>query len=65
MDAAITQLKIELKNFDQFFKDHPLAKPVNPTMGPLDHKEWIIFHNKHFTHHFKQFNLLNAGSKSS
>ena len=65
LQSAIDQLKSELSDFDQFFKDYPLARPVNPTMGPLDHQEWIIFHNKHFTHHFKQFNLLNKANSST
>ena len=37
---------------------NPAAKPVNPTMGELDRHEWVKFHNKHFTHHFKQFDLI-------
>jgi oxepin-CoA hydrolase/3-oxo-5,6-dehydrosuberyl-CoA semialdehyde dehydrogenase len=65
LSAAIDQLRTELDDFDLFFRDHPSAKPVNPVMGPLDHGEWIIFHNKHFTHHFKQFNLLNRAGSSS
>ena len=54
---AVEQLQDELNGFDQFFHDNPEARPINPTMGPLNFDEWIIFHNKHFTHHFKQFNL--------
>jgi hypothetical protein len=65
LTTAIDQLRAELNDFDLFFGDHPLAKTVNPVMGPLDHKEWIIFHNKHFTHHFKQFNLLNKAGSSA
>jgi len=31
---------------------------IPPRLGKLNYKEWIIFHNKHFTHHFKQFELI-------
>lgn len=55
---AINNLKVELKDFDNYFIKHPTDKPINPTMGELNYKEWIRFHNKHFTHHFKQFRLL-------
>lgn len=58
LDEALTCLKTELADFDSYFLRHPEDHPVNPTMGELNHKEWIRFHNRHFTHHFKQFGLL-------
>ena len=54
---AIENLKIELTDFDNYFIKNSSIKPINPTMGELDYHEWIIFHNKHFTHHFGQFRL--------
>jgi oxepin-CoA hydrolase/3-oxo-5,6-dehydrosuberyl-CoA semialdehyde dehydrogenase len=57
LSEAILQLRQELSDFNQFFHENPEATPTNPTMGPLNFQEWIIFHNKHFTHHFKQFQL--------
>jgi hypothetical protein len=58
LEAAIEKLKHELEDFDLYFADKPDATPTNPTMGPLKYDEWLIFHSKHFNHHFKQFNLL-------
>ncbi|MDA0987265.1 MAG: hypothetical protein O3A55_06690 [Bacteroidetes bacterium] len=58
LEIAINNLKTELIKFDSYFKINQNSKPINPVMGELNFKEWIIFHNKHFTHHFKQFNLL-------
>jgi len=58
LDTAIAALSHELDAFDQYFKQFPQAKPMNPIMGELDHREWTIFQNKHFTHHYKQFGLL-------
>lgn len=55
---AIHTLLTDLDNFDDFFRLYPGIKPIHPTMGALHHSEWIIFHNKHFTHHFTQFELL-------
>ena len=58
LETAIEQLKKEMQDFDNYFKNSPKAKFISPVLGELDHAEWIIFHNKHFTHHFKQFGLL-------
>jgi hypothetical protein len=55
---AISVLLSELNGFDKYFEENKDATPINPTMGELNKQEWIIFHNKHFEHHFKQFNLI-------
>jgi hypothetical protein len=55
---AIDNLRTELNDFDDYFRNHPLDKPINPTMGELNYQEWVRFHNRHFMHHFKQFGLL-------
>jgi len=36
---------------------NPDALKLNPTFGELNKAEWEIFHEKHFTHHFKQFGI--------
>ncbi len=58
LEIAVEHLKKELNDFDLYFKLNPDSKPISPVVGELNQKEWIIFHNKHFTHHFKQFGLL-------
>jgi len=55
---AIDNLKVELNDFENYFINYPSDKPVNPTMGELNYKEWVRFHNRHFTHHLRQFRLL-------
>jgi oxepin-CoA hydrolase/3-oxo-5,6-dehydrosuberyl-CoA semialdehyde dehydrogenase len=57
LKTSISILLSELKSFDKYFVDNKDATPINPTMGELSKQEWTIFHNKHFEHHFKQFNL--------
>lgn len=57
MESAIEQLIDEITAFENYFKANPLATPMHPALGILNHEEWIIFHNKHFKHHFKQFGL--------
>ncbi len=58
LSDAVSGLKTELTGFDSYFLQHPGDKPVNPTMGELNYNEWVRFHNRHFTHHFKQFGLM-------
>lgn len=58
LSSAIRELKKEVDYFYEYFTKNPEAKPINATFGPLNYKEWIAFHNKHFTHHFTQFGLI-------
>lgn len=58
LDEAIKNLKIEIEEYISFFDDNPSAILTNPTFGDLNREEWEIFHQKHFTHHLKQFGLL-------
>ena len=58
LKSAILSLQTELTYFEEYFKTNPNVKTINPTMGELNYEEWKIFHNKHFHHHFKQFDLV-------
>ena len=59
ISEAINELEKEINEIDKFFDLNIEAKPINPTFGPLNKDEWIQFHKKHFTHHLKQFGLLD------
>lgn len=59
MDAAVDGLLIAIETFHRYFEDHPEAAPVHPFFGPMSHAEWRVSHNKHFTHHLQQFNLIS------
>ena len=59
IQTAIGQLMKELDNFDEFFKQ-PGATTIHGGFGPMTYQEWLIWHGKHFTHHFKQFDLIAA-----
>jgi len=56
LDEASQQVLQELDDFDDFF-NRPDTKSVHFAFGPMDREEWLIWHGKHFTHHFKQFGL--------
>ena len=48
----------ELKRFFAFNSD-PNYKAIHPIYGELDFDLWCRLHQKHYTHHFKQFGLIN------
>jgi hypothetical protein len=56
--TALSQLMEELRAFDHHFAANPGITEMHPGMGAFDYREWVIFHNKHFTHHLGQFGLL-------
>jgi len=58
LEKAIDKLETEIDKFHTFFDENPDAKPVNPVLDEVGYNDWKTFHKKHFTHHFKQFNLM-------
>jgi len=57
LETAIVELNKELDEFELFFKTAG-ATATHFEFGPMDYNEWVIWHGKHFTHHFKQFGLM-------
>lgn len=57
LEEAKSIFATELHRFHDYFMSNPEATLMNPSLGLLNHKEWLVFHTKHFKHHFKQFGL--------
>lgn len=57
MEAATLELENILERYERFFENNPDIKTAHPTFGYLTKKEWDVFHQKHFIHHFSQFGL--------
>jgi len=55
--TSIVELNNELDAFEHFFKTKGITA-IHFEFGPMNYKEWITWHGKHFTHHFKQFGLV-------
>jgi hypothetical protein len=55
--TAISELIKEADRFEDYFRI-PGQTSVHGAFGPLNYQEWILWHGKHFGHHFKQFGLL-------
>jgi oxepin-CoA hydrolase/3-oxo-5,6-dehydrosuberyl-CoA semialdehyde dehydrogenase len=56
---AYTTLLEEIQRFRLFWETHPEALKFNPIFGMLNKEQWMMLHNKHFTHHFQQFGLID------
>ncbi|WP_449440649.1 DUF1569 domain-containing protein [Pedobacter steynii] len=59
LPTAIHQLMIELDDFDQHFSKAGTLV-IHGGFGPMNYKEWCIWHSKHFLHHLKQFGLIEC-----
>lgn len=57
METAVKELLSEINYFKEYYSKNPTALNTQPRMGNLTYNEWLIFHNKHFTHHVKQYAL--------
>jgi hydroxymethylglutaryl-CoA reductase len=58
MHLAIEDLIHQLELFVKVFTSDQNRTIVHPFFGELDFEGWKKFQVKHFTHHFKQFDLL-------
>ena len=58
IEEAIDDLINQVAFFVKVFTDDKNRSIVHPFFGTLDFEYWKKFQVKHFTHHFKQFNLL-------
>jgi len=60
IEKARTELEKEVNDYYNYFDENPDAKLTNVTFGELEKDEWEVFHDKHFTHHLKQFGLIGG-----
>ena len=58
LETAIQALYNEIQDFITYFEGNDGLKPMHPVFGELTKAEWMLFHQKHFNHHFLQFGLL-------
>ena len=58
IQEAIDDLVFQIQYFVKVFEGNPTKTVVHPFFGDLDFNYWKKFQTKHFTHHFKQFQLV-------
>lgn len=57
LESAKSMLLKEIEDFKNYFEQNKEQKIMSPVFGELNEEEWTRFHNKHITHHFKQFGV--------
>ena len=57
LEEAQHELIKTIEAFNHFFEENPSQEIIHPRLGMLNHEEWKTFHQKHLSHHFKQFGI--------
>lgn len=58
IEEAIDDLIHQIHQFTSVYEKEPTRTMVHPFFGNLNYEYWKKFQVKHFTHHFKQFELI-------
>ena len=58
LDDAIDEFTITWVDYEEEQELEPEKQAIHPFYGNLTREEWLKVHAKHFTHHFKQFGLM-------
>lgn len=58
LNEAKEKLLETLREFLIYYRENPQAEHFHPRFGMLNKEMMELFHRKHFTHHFEQFNLI-------
>ena len=58
LDDAIDEFTITWVDYEEEQEFEPEKLAIHPFCGNLTREEWLKVHAKHFTHHFKQFGLM-------
>jgi hypothetical protein len=58
LELAIDEFVDEWLEFEELYEAQPNHTAVHPYYGPLNGEQWKKLSQKHLTHHFKQFGLI-------
>jgi len=58
LDDALDEFTIAWVDYEEDRDEDSEKLAVHPFYGNLNREEWLLVHSKHFTHHFKQFGLI-------
>jgi len=58
LELSLDEFAEEWINFTEYYENNPNTSVIHPYYGALDFNLWLKMHDKHFTHHFKQFGLI-------
>ncbi|PIQ46967.1 MAG: hypothetical protein COW03_17615 [Cytophagales bacterium CG12_big_fil_rev_8_21_14_0_65_40_12] len=58
LEEAKQKLLKEIESYLVFVEAEPSFVSNHPYGGPMTAQEWLLFHKKHFIHHFTQFGII-------
>lgn len=58
LELAIDELVEEWLEYEELYASDEKHTEVHPYYGPLNYEQWERLNQKHLTHHFEQFGLL-------
>ncbi|HLP56940.1 MAG TPA: DUF1569 domain-containing protein [Fluviicola sp.] len=60
LDLAIDEFVEEWLYFEELYDSNPERTAIHPYYGPLNYEQWMRLNQKHLTHHFRQFGLIEG-----
>lgn len=60
LELAIDEFVETWLLFEELYEQNPSKTEIHPFYGPLNYSQWLKLSQKHFTHHFSQFGLING-----
>lgn len=58
LELAIDEFVEEFLEFQELYEAKPDYTELHPYYGFLNYEQWLRLHQKHLSHHLKQFDLL-------
>lgn len=60
LELAIDEFVEEWLYFEELFESEPGRTAIHPFYGPLNYEQWVRLLQKHLSHHFTQFGLVEG-----
>lgn len=58
LELAVDEFVEEFLEFQELYEGNPGHTELHPYYGHLNYEQWLRLHQKHLSHHLKQFDLL-------
>jgi hypothetical protein len=59
LETAIDEFVEAFITFEETFEENNELETLHPFYGNLNYEKWKLLNQKHLTHHFKQFGLID------
>lgn len=59
LELSVDEFVDSYLEFQELFESNPTLQTIHPIFGTLNYEQWNRLNQKHFTHHFTQFGLID------